>query len=97
MEGTLARQSRRFHEQLLSSPLPQPSFLQLFGFRMARTSIALEQPADRPDHAYFRERGWFGSEYYYPTRLGLLKRVAGAAFDRMAARSSKRREWRRQD
>jgi hypothetical protein len=64
---------------------------QLFAFRMARTSIKLEQTDDRPDHAYYRDRGWFDSDYYYPTRLCPLKRAAGAAFDRIAARSSKAR------
>ena len=63
--------------------------LQLFGFRMARTSIRLELADDRPDHVYYRDHGWFDSDYYYPTRLGPLKRAAGAAFDWMAARSSK--------
>ncbi len=95
MEETLARQSRRFHEQLTGPAFPSPRLLQLFGFRMARTSIRLEQPADRPDHAYYRDHGWFDAEYYYPTRLGPLKRLAGAAFDRMAARSSREREVRR--
>ncbi len=41
---------------------------------------------------YWRDHGWFDSGYYYPTRLGPLKRAAGAAFDRLAARSSRARE-----
>jgi multimeric flavodoxin WrbA len=92
MEEVLARQSGRFHEQLTAPPFPEPTMLQLFAFRMARTSIELEQAHDRPDHAYYRDRGWFDSDYWYPTQLGPLKRAAGAAFDRMAARSSRSRE-----
>jgi hypothetical protein len=61
---------------------------------MARTSILREQPGDRADPRYYRERGWDRSAYYYPTRLGPLMRGAGAAFDRFAARSSKAREHR---
>jgi multimeric flavodoxin WrbA len=95
MEETLARQSRRFHERLTSPPFPEPSWFQLFGFRMARTSIRLELPEERKDHAYYREHGWFDSAYYYPTRLGPLKRIAGVAFDRIAARDSRAREHRR--
>jgi multimeric flavodoxin WrbA len=94
MDDALARQSTRFHEQLTSPPFPEPTMLQLFGFRMARTSIRLELADDRPDHAYYRERNWFDSGYYYPTTLGPLKRAAGAAFDRIAARSSEPRRWR---
>ncbi len=93
MDEALARQSRRFHEQLTSPSFPEPRLLQLFGFRMARTSIKLELAEDRRDHAYYRDHGWFDSDYYYPTKLGPLKRVAGAAFDLAAARSSKRRQY----
>ena len=95
MDQALARQARRFHEQLTGPPFPEPTMLQLFGFRMARTSMKLELADDRRDHAHYRDRGWFESDYYYPTKLGPLKRAAGAVFDRMAARSSKPREWHR--
>ncbi len=93
MDEVLARHSRRFHEQLMSPAFPEPTILQLFGFRMARTSIRLEQAGDRPDPTYYRDHGWFDSDYYYPTKLGPLKRAAGAAFDRIAARSSRAREY----
>ncbi len=91
MEDTIARHARRFHALLARPAFPAPSLLQLLGFRMARTSIRLEQPADRPDPTYFREHGWFDSDYWYPTRLGPLKRLAGAGFDRLAAVSSEKR------
>jgi multimeric flavodoxin WrbA len=92
MDEVLARQSRRFHDRLTSPAFPEPTLFQLLGFRMARTSIGLELGEDRPDHAYYRDRGWFDSDYFYPTKLGPLKRAAGAAFDRIAARSSRSRE-----
>ena len=95
MDDVLARHSRRFHKRLTDAPFPEPAMLQLFGFRMARTSIRMEQAPDRPDPTYYRDRGWFDSDYYYPTKLGPLKRAAGAAFDRIAARSSKAREYHR--
>ncbi len=97
MDDALARQARRFHAQLLGPRFPAPTLLQLLAFRMARTSIRLEQAPDRPDPAYYRDRGWFESDYWYPTRLGPLKRLAGAAFDRVAARGSRRRAHRRAD
>ena len=91
MDEALARQSRRFHQQLSSPAFPTPSMFQLMAFRMARTSIRLEQGPDQRDHAYYRDHGWFESDYYYATRLGPLKKAAGAAFDRIAAHSSKAR------
>lgn len=95
MDETLARHVRRFHERLARPPFPEPSMLQLLGFRMARTSMRLELAEDRRDHVYYREHGWFDSDYFYATRLGPLKRAAGAAFDRLAARSSRAREVQR--
>jgi multimeric flavodoxin WrbA len=90
MDEALARLSRRFHAQLTSPAYPVPSMLRLCAFRMARTSIALELGDASPDHAYYRDHGWLHSDYYYPTKLGPLKRAAGAAFDRFAAHRSRR-------
>lgn len=91
MDAVLARQVRRFHAGLLAPAFPPPSLLQLAGFRMARTSIRLELGADDRDHAYYRDHGWFEADYWYPARLGPVKRLAGAAFDLLAARSSRER------
>jgi hypothetical protein len=94
MDEVLARHARRFHRGLLRPAYPAPSMLQLFGFRMARTSFRLELGDEFRDHAYYRDHGWFDADYYYPTKLGPLKRAAGAAFDRVAAHSSKTRAYR---
>jgi len=36
------------------------------------------------DYAYYSDKGWFESDYYYPARLGALKKVAGSLFDSLA-------------
>ena len=86
MEEVLARQSRRFHEELLKPAFPAPSFFQLLGFRMARTSIRMTLGDDNRDYTYYCDQGWFESDYYYPARLGPIKKAAGLAFGKMAAR-----------
>jgi len=91
MDKALARQSRRFHEQLSKPAYPAPSIFQLMAFRMGRTSIKLQLGDDYRDHTYYRDKGWFDSDYYYPTKLGPLKKAVGATFDWMAARRSKQR------
>jgi hypothetical protein len=88
MDQALARQSRRLHERLLRSAYPVPSLLALMMFRMGRTGVRVGLPEDRPDHVYYRDRGWFESDFYYPTHLGPLKKAAGALFDWFAANSS---------
>jgi multimeric flavodoxin WrbA len=94
MHEVIARQSERFHEQLSKAPDAAPSMLHLWGFRYARTRMRLELTDDNRDHAYYRDRGWFDSDYYLPAKLGPLKKAAGASFDWLTARMTKQRECR---
>jgi multimeric flavodoxin WrbA len=89
MQNVLAAHSKRFHERLFKPPFVPPSFFQLMVFRMGRTSIRQMLGDGNRDYTWYRDHGWFDSGYFYPARLSPLKRVAGAAFDRMAARMFK--------
>jgi multimeric flavodoxin WrbA len=90
MAKTIARQTRRVHEQLSKPPHAAPSLFQLMGFRMGRTCVRQTlTPASR-DYTHYGERGWFESEYYYPVELGAFKRALGACFDWMFARIYRR-------
>jgi NADPH-dependent FMN reductase len=84
-DGALATQSRRFHEHLFKPAYPTPTLFQLMVFRMGRTSIELMLGDEDRDYTYYRDQGWLYSDYYYPTKIGLLKKAAGAAFDLIAA------------
>ncbi len=86
MERTLAEQSRRFHDQLMGPAYVAPSLFKLWIFRMGRSAIKRELSEDAADYRYYRDRGWFESDYYYPIRLSPLKKAAGAVFDRTGAR-----------
>jgi hypothetical protein len=33
------------------------------------------------DYRYFKEKGWFESDYYYETSLGPIKKLSGYMFD----------------
>lgn len=81
MEKTIDHHSARFHKGLLKPDFPVPSFFQLLGFRLGRTSIKLTLGEDKRDHTYYRDHGWFESDYFYPTHLGPLKKAAGVVFD----------------
>ena len=86
MESALLRHSRRFYHRLTGPACPVPSLFQLMVFRMGRTSIRQMLADSNRDFTYYRDRGWFESDYYYPAHLGALKKVAGRAFDLMAQR-----------
>ena len=71
--------SARFYKELLR-PTPPPSFFRLMMFRMTRPLIRSAGEKYR-DYHYYKEKGWFDADYYYPTSLGLPKRLAGYLFD----------------
>jgi len=86
MEASLTRQSQRFYAQLCRPAHTAPSLFKLMVFRMARTSMRQLLDDSNRDYAYYQAQGWFESDYYHATRLGLLKKALGALFDALFAR-----------
>ncbi len=77
------RQSKKFYSTLIKREYPIPSFFKLLMFRMARTSVKLLLDESWRDYAYYRNNGWFKSNYYYPVQLNPIKKLAGNFFDFM--------------
>jgi multimeric flavodoxin WrbA len=85
-DRALARQAMRFHERLEKPAFPAPTLLKLMVFRMGRSSMKLMLDGRSRDYTYYAEKGWFESDYFYPTRIGGLKKVAGSLFDSLGRR-----------
>jgi len=85
IDRALARQSKRFYARLAKPAYPVPTLFQLMLFRMSRTTISQMLNDRSRDYRCYADKGWFESDYYYPTRLGALKKVASHLFDSMAA------------
>ena len=86
LDRTLAGHSRRFYDRLMKPAYPAPSLFFLMAFRMARSTV-LRESADCPrDYAYYKDKGWLDSDYFYPVRLGAMKKAAGRLFDSIARR-----------
>ncbi len=85
-DKALAKQSKRFQAQLSKPPERVPGLVRLAIFRMARSGIGVELDDRSRDYRYYGERGWFESDYWYPTRLGASKRAAGRLFDSIFTR-----------
>jgi multimeric flavodoxin WrbA len=79
-----ARQVKRFYAGLAKPAYPAPTLLMLMVFRMGRSTIRQMLDDSSRDYRYYAEKGWFESDYYYPTRLGPLKKAAGKLVDSMA-------------
>ena len=82
----IARQSKRFYTRMTRSKYPSPSLFFLMGFRMARTSISKMLDDKWRDYIYYRDKGWFESDYYYPVKLNPFKKLTGKIFDALALR-----------
>jgi multimeric flavodoxin WrbA len=91
IDRVLVRQARRYYARLEKPGYPMPSLFRLMIFRMSRTSMKLELDEGFRDYTYYADKGWFESDYYYPTRLGVLKKGAGKLFDWVSARMTRAR------
>jgi multimeric flavodoxin WrbA len=81
---------RRFHARLSAPSHPVPSLPWLMMFRMSRTAIARMLDDNWRDYTYYRDKGWFASDYFYPVRLNPLKKAAGRLVDFAASRSARK-------
>ena len=77
----LDRLCARFYSSLSKKEYPFPSLFLLMVFRMARTSIQLMLDENWRDYTHYKKNGWFESDYYFPTRLNIIKKMAGVFFD----------------
>ena len=87
----IEKASMRFYKELMRQTPPTPSFFRLMIFRLSRTSMKLMRDEKSRDYRYYKEKGWFESDYYYDTSLGFIKKSAGRFFDFLAQRMAKNR------
>jgi multimeric flavodoxin WrbA len=80
----IARQSKKFFEQLVKNEYPSPSLWWLMVFRMGRTSMKKMLDESWRDFTYYRDKGWFESDYFYPVKLNPFKKLTGKLFDKLA-------------
>jgi len=81
-----AEHSRRFLAGLSQPQFPVPPFYKVWAFRAARTSMRMMLDESSRDFTYYRDKGWFESDYYYPARLGMLKKATGSLVDSITRR-----------
>ena len=90
-DRVLAAQARRYYARLEQPGYPVPTLITLMIFRFGRTKIRLELDDSSRDYRYYADKGWFESDYYYPTRMGVLMKGAGKLFDSLSASMSRAR------
>lgn len=90
IDSILEAQSSRFYDSLSQASYPVPTIFELMIFRMSRTGLRLMLNETYRDYTYYRDKGWFESDYFYPVRLNVFKKAAGSLFDYNASRSAKK-------
>jgi hypothetical protein len=83
-EKKMDKLAKSFYKQLVKNELPKPSLFDLFIFRMSRTSMKNKLDENFRDYTYYTEKGWFSSDFYYPVKLSITKKVMGKLFDTLA-------------
>ena len=91
INANIERQSSKFYSKLIKKEFPTPSLLKLMLFRMGRTSSKIMLNKEFRDYTYYREKGWFESDYYYPVKLNPLYKLSGRIFDALAVQIVKKR------
>ncbi len=89
--GKIEKAIRSFYETLHQPTYPVPSILKLMIFRLSRTSMKITLNEKYRDYAYYQEKGWFESDYYYETSLNIFKKMLGRLFDAMAVNMTKKK------
>lgn len=72
--------SERFYKGLMRPTLPVPSTFRLMIFRTGRMGLR-HANVKYYDYDYYKDKGWFESDYYYETSLGPIKKLLGCFFD----------------
>jgi multimeric flavodoxin WrbA len=89
IDEIISKQSRRFYSELLKRERPTPTLLKLMAFRMSRSSMKIMLDDNYKDFRYYREKGWFESEYYYPVKISPIKNLAGHLFDMLGKKMAR--------
>jgi NAD(P)H-dependent FMN reductase len=87
IDEKLDKAAKRFYTPLNDPGDPIPGFKDVLIFRSVRT-VHSQAAGFKRDHDYYKEQGWFTSDYYYPTKLGLLKKIIGAWVEKQTIKQS---------
>jgi PP-loop superfamily ATP-utilizing enzyme len=80
----IEKQARRFYTALRKQKRPVPSMMKLAMFRFSRTSMKKMLSEEFRDYTWYRDKGWFTSDYYYPVKLNPIKKIVACLVDTAA-------------
>lgn len=81
IEETIEKHSKKFYKQLIKKEFPTPSLFDLMIFRLSRSGIKNQLDENYKDYVYYKEKGWFNSDFFYPVKFNPVKKLSGKLFD----------------
>jgi len=92
-EAEVKKLAKEFVKAFKGDRSPQPKWFSFFVFRSARTFYKYAGENNK-DLNYYKDNGWLESDYYYPVKLGISRKVFGKLLDifnkRMALKTKKK-------
>ena len=92
IDKSIEKLCHSFYEKLNKPSYPNPSLFKLMIFRMSRTNMKIILNDSYRDYTYYKEKGWFESDYYYDTSLNIFKNMTGRLFDFIATNMAKKKD-----
>lgn len=89
IDKIIKKQSKKFYSALLKKKYVTASLLKITIFRLARSSMKIMLNENHKDYRYYKEQGWFDSEYYYPIQLNPFKKIIGKLSDSLGVKMAK--------
>ncbi|MBI9108277.1 MAG: flavodoxin family protein [Spirochaetales bacterium] len=87
IDRIIGKQCRDFYQQLVKNEYRRPTFFEMLMFRLGRTRIKMMLDESYRDFIFYRDKGWFESEFYYPVKITFVKKIFGDAIDSVMTKS----------
>ena len=88
-EHKILQLSNRYYQALVNDTLPIPGLFDLIIFRITRTTVEVKLDPSYRDYQYYRDKGWFNSDFYYPARINVLKKTLASIAEYIAIKNIK--------
>ncbi len=88
IEKIINKQAKKFYKKMISKAYPAPSLFKIMLFRFSRSSMKKALDESYRDYNYYKDKGWFTSDYYYPVKLNPFKKLTGKFIDQIATKMS---------
>jgi multimeric flavodoxin WrbA len=86
---TINTHSRKFYSQLIKKENSKPNLFEFIMFRIFRTRIKYMLNSKFRDYAFYRNQGWFETDFYFPVKFGFFRKILGRICDRITTQTLK--------